>query len=66
MWGPMCAMLLTSYSWYSRHIAEIDQGTANCELFRFFFQKLFTDSNESFDSHFTLYGGPIRAMRSTS
>ena len=32
----MCAMLLTSYGWDLRNIAEIDQGTANCELFQFF------------------------------
>ena len=32
----MCAMLLTSYGWDLRTIAEIDQGTANCELFQFF------------------------------
>ena len=29
-------MLLTSNGWDLRNIAEIDQGTANCELFIFF------------------------------
>ena len=32
----MCAMFLTLYGWYLRNVAEIDQGTTNCELFQFF------------------------------
>ena len=58
-------MFVTSYGWDLRNIAEIYQGTANRELFQFFFQTLFKDSKEKFDSHFTLYEGPICAMRST-
>ena len=59
----MCAMLLPSYGWDLRNIAEIDQGTANCELFHFFLKNCRIDSNENFDSHFTLCGGPMCAMR---
>ena len=58
----MCAMLLTSYGWDWRNIAEIDQGTANCELLQFFLKNCCNDSNENFDSHYTLYGGPMCAM----
>ena len=36
MWGPMCAMLLTSYGWDLRNIAKIDQGTANLPIVNFF------------------------------
>ena len=31
-----------------------------------FSQKLFNDSNENVDNHFTLYGGPMCAMKLTS
>ena len=31
----MCAMLTTSYGCDLRNTAEIDQGTANCELLQF-------------------------------
>ena len=83
----MCAMLLTSYGWDLRNIAEIDQGTANCELFSIFSKTVDTiqtkfslvilnhievlsktpyDSNENIHSLFTVYGGPMCAMISTS
>ena len=62
MWGPICVMLLPSFGWDLSNIAEIDQGTANCERLQFFFKNCRNDSNESFDSHFTLYGGPMCAM----
>ena len=42
MWGPMCAMLITSYGWDLRNIAEIDQGTANCELLQYFSKTVVT------------------------
>ena len=42
MWGPICATLLTSYGWHLRNIAEIDQGTANCELLHFFSKTVVT------------------------
>ena len=38
----MCAMFLTFYGWYLRNVAEIDQGTTNCELFQFFFKHSLT------------------------
>ena len=38
----MCAKLLTSYGWDLRNIAEIDQGTANCELLQFFSKTVVT------------------------
>ena len=38
----MCAMLITSYGWDLRNIAEIDQGTANCELLQFFSKTVVT------------------------
>ena len=38
----MCAMFLTLYGWYLRNVAEIDQGTANCELFQYFFKHSIT------------------------
>ena len=40
--GRMCAMFLTLYGWYLRNVAEIDQGTANCELFSFLFKHSLT------------------------
>ena len=40
--GPMCAMLITSYCWDLRNIAEIDQGTAKCELLQFFSKTVVT------------------------
>ena len=55
-------MFLTSYGWELRNIAEIDQGTANCELLQFFFKNCRNDSNEIFDSHFSVNGGPMCAM----
>ena len=55
-------MLITSYGWDLRNIAEIDQETANGERFHFFFKNCRNDSNEIFDSHFTLNGGPVCAM----
>ena len=58
----MCAMTLTSIGWDLRNIAKNDQGNANCELFQFFFKNCLNDSNENFDSQFTLYGGPMCAM----
>ena len=58
----MCAMLLTSYGWDLRNIAEIDQGTANCELFQFFFKNCRNDSTEIFYSRFTVFGGPMCAV----
>ena len=42
MWGPMCAMLITSYGWDLRNIAEIDQGKANCELLQYFSKTVVT------------------------
>ena len=42
MLGPICAMLLTSYGWVLRNIAEIDRGTANCELLQFFSKHVVT------------------------
>ena len=62
----MCAMFLTSDGWDLRNIAKIDQVTGNCELLHFFFKNCRNDVNEIFSSHFTLYGGPMCAMRSTS
>ena len=38
----MCAMLITSYGWDLRNIAEIDQGTANCELLHSFSKTVVT------------------------
>ena len=38
----MFAMFLTLYDWYLRNVAEIYQGTANCELFHFFFKHSLT------------------------
>ena len=54
------------YGWGLKNIAKIDQERPKCGLFQFFFQQQFNDSNENFDNHFTLYGGPMCAMRSTS
>ena len=48
---PMCAMRLTSYGWDLRNI---DQGTASCELLRFFLISRH-ESNKTFYSHSKLY-----------
>ena len=42
MWGTYVSNVIniTSYDWDLRNIAEIDQGTADCELLQIFFQKL--------------------------
>ena len=42
--GSMCAMTLTSYGWDLRNIDKIDQETANCEFFQFFFENCRNDS----------------------
>ena len=62
MWGTMCAMLLTSFGWDLRNVAENDQGTTNCELLQFFFKNCRNDSNGNFGSHFTRNGGPLCLM----
>ena len=60
--GPMCALLITTYGWDLRNIAENDQGSARCELFHFFFENCRYDSTEIFYRQFILNGEPTWAM----
>ena len=58
----MCAMTLTSIGWDLRNKAKNDQRNANCELLHFFFKNCPNNSNEDFNSLFTLCGGRMCAM----
>ena len=54
--GRMCAMLLTTYGWVLRNIAEIDQGTANCESLHFFRRHLTRFERKFRQPFYTFWG----------
>ena len=53
--GDLCEKLHYYRKAGIRETAKIDQRTANCQLFQFFFKDSQHHSNEIFHSHFEAY-----------